>query len=153
MAKSSTGGKRPARKSSSQDREGDVISVTSSGDHNAVAAGRGAKASVLHQESGAGQAVFESWRKDMEQKIESAPHLQPADKADLKDSVAKISAEASKGAKADPGRLERLINTLSAMAPDIFDVAITTLTNPLQGIGLALKKIGDRAKLEAKSGA
>ena len=64
----------------------------------------------------------------------------------------KISAEAAKGARADPGRLERLINTLAAMAPDIFDVAVTTLTNPFAGIGLVLKKIGERAKLEAKPG-
>jgi hypothetical protein len=27
-------------------------------------------------------------------------------------------------------------------------VAVTTLANPLAGLGLALKKIGDRAKLE-----
>lgn len=152
-AKPSSGGKTPVRKSGSQDRKGDIISVTSSGDHNAIAAGRSSKASVVHQEAGKAGPVFESWRQDMEKKIDSAPDLQPADKADLKESVAKITEEASKGAKADPGRLERLINTLSAMGPDIFDVAVATLTNPLAGIGLVLKKIGERAKLEAKSGA
>lgn len=48
-------------------------------------------------------------------------------------------------------RLERLINTLVVMAPDIFEVATTTLTNPLGGIGLVLKKISNRVKLEQAS--
>jgi len=50
----------------------------------------------------------------------------------------------------DSGRLEKLINILSGIAPDVFEVAVTTLTNPLEGIGLALKKIGNRARLERK---
>jgi hypothetical protein len=56
----------------------------------------------------------------------------------------------AKGDQAEPSRLEKLINTLSVMAPDIFEVAVATLANPLAGIGLAVKKIGDKAKLEAE---
>jgi hypothetical protein len=88
------------------------------------------------------------WRALVESKIEAQPNLSAEDKKDLKDQVAKIQAEASKGAQADPSRLEKLINTLAVMAPDIFEVAVTTIANPLAGIGLALKKIGDKAKLE-----
>jgi hypothetical protein len=96
---------------------------------------------------GAAQALAQ-WRALVESKIEAQSNLSAADKKDLKDQVAKIQAEASKGAEADPSRLEKLINTLAVMAPDIFEVAVTTLANPLAGIGLALKKIGDKAKLE-----
>jgi hypothetical protein len=128
---------------------GDVINITSSGDHNAVAAGRGATASVTHIEAGSAAQVFETWRKEMDKKIDVVPNLQLPDKTDLKDATAKISVEAAKGPKADIDRLERLINTLNIMAPDIFEVAIATLVNPMAGIGLVLKKVGDRAKLEA----
>ncbi len=88
------------------------------------------------------------WRALVESKIEAQPTLSAEDKQDLKDQVAKIHAEASKGAQADPSRLEKLINTLAVMGPDIFEVAVTTIANPLAGVGLALKKIGDKAKLE-----
>ncbi len=88
------------------------------------------------------------WRAQVDSKIDAKPGLSGDDKKDLKDQVAKIEAEASKGAQADPSRLEKLINTLAVMAPDIFEVAVTTLANPLAGIGLALKKIGDKARLE-----
>lgn len=88
------------------------------------------------------------WRAQVESKIDAKPGLSGDDKNDLKDQVAKIEAEACKGTQADPSRLEKLINTLAVMAPDIFEVAVTTLANPLAGIGLVLKKIGDKAKLE-----
>ena len=52
-------------------------------------------------------------------------------------------------------RLEKLINplllggnTLAVIGPDVFEVVTATLANPLAGLGVALKKIGDRAKLE-----
>jgi hypothetical protein len=126
---------------------GDVITVDNRGDQSAIAAGRGAKA-VVSQKSSIPE--METWRKDMEKQIEAAKGLLPADKADLKENVAKIAEEVSKGKKADPGRLERLFNTLSGMAPDIFEVALVTLANPLAGLGLVAKKIGDRARVEAK---
>jgi hypothetical protein len=36
---------------------------------------------------------------------------------------------------------------MAAMAPDILEVAIATLVNPLAGIGLVAKKIGDKAQV------
>ncbi|MBI5030823.1 MAG: hypothetical protein HZB51_09870 [Chloroflexi bacterium] len=91
---------------------------------------------------------FLDWRAQMDKQIDAQTQLAPADKQDLKDTVAKIADEGAKGKQANPGRIEKLINTLAAMAPDIFEVATTTLANPLAGIGLTLKKIGDKAKLE-----
>jgi hypothetical protein len=35
------------------------------------------------------------------------------------------------------------------MAPDILDVVVATLVNPLAGLGVAAKKIADKAKEEA----
>lgn len=96
-------------------------------------------------------AVLAEWKTKMGARIDAQPALSPDDRSDLKEQVEKIQAEAAKGEQADPGRLERLINTLGVMASDIFDVAVATLVNPLGGIGLALKKIGDKAKLERQA--
>lgn len=86
-----------------------------------------------------------TWRQDMDARIEAQTHLSEDDKGDYKETVAKIEAEAAKAEQAKPDRLERLINTLAAMGSDIFEVAVTTLANPLSGIGLVLKKISDKA--------
>jgi hypothetical protein len=34
------------------------------------------------------------------------------------------------------------------MAPDLLDVVVVTLENPLAGLGVAVKKIADKAKQE-----
>jgi len=127
---------------------GDVITVGEVGAGAAVAAGRGAAASV--GESSELVAALAQWQAQMEAKIEKQPDLSTDDKKDLKDQVGKIQAEAAKGEQADVGRLERLVNTLGVMAPDIFEVAVATLANPIAGIGLVFKKVGDKAKLEQK---
>jgi hypothetical protein len=127
---------------------GDVITVNNRGSNNAIAAGRGAKA-VVSQAATASE--LKKWRKDMEKWIDAKKDLLPADKTDLKDNVAKVADEVSKGRQADSGRLERLLNVILSIAPDIFDVAIATLANPLAGLGLVAKKIGEKAKLERQT--
>ena len=129
---------------------GDRITVGDVSGGSAVAAGRGASASVSTY-TGSLLPDLKKWRTDMEAKIDAQPALSPAEKTDAKEQVAKIEAEASQAEKADPSRLEKLINTLAVMAPDIFEVAIATLANPLGGIGLVIKKIGDKAKLEREA--
>lgn len=94
------------------------------------------------------RASFTQWQAQTKEQIDAQPNLSSGVKEDLKDNVAKIQTEAMKGAQADTGRLEGLINTLAVMGPDIFDVAITTLGNPLAGIGLVVKKIADKARVE-----
>lgn len=88
------------------------------------------------------------WQAQMEAEIDAQPSLSADDKKGLKDTVERIHTEAAKGEQVDPGRLEKLINTLGVMGPDIFQVAIATLVNPLAGIGLVIEKVGDKAKLE-----
>ena len=124
---------------------GDKISVGNVGDGSAVAVGRGAAANVTNTTINI--TIWDVWRNQMMGRIESA-NMSADEKQDAKDNVAKIRQEAVKGDKADPKRLENLINTLAILGPDIFEVAVTTLSNPLAGIGLVLKKVADRAKLE-----
>jgi len=130
---------------------GDSQTMGDIGAGAAVAAGRGASAQVASSSDLA--ALLTQWRAQIEAKIDAQPDLSAEDKKDLKEQVVKIETEAAKGEQVEPSRLEKLINTLSVMGPDIFDVAVTTLANPLSGIGLVLKKIGDRAKLERQAAA
>jgi hypothetical protein len=103
--------------------------------------------------------LLADWQAEIESQIEARPDLPAEDKADLKDQVGKIAGQAAELETAPPGpaadaklsRLEKLINTLVVMAPDIFDVVVATLANPLAGIGLVLRKVGDRARLERQA--
>ena len=126
---------------------GDVITVNNQGNSNAIAAGRGAKASISHADESADMAA---WRKKMDKNIDALRNLLPEDKVDLKENIAKVAEEVSKGDDADLGLIERLLNMLGGMSADIFDVAVATLVNPLAGLGLVVKKVGDRAKLKTK---
>ena len=127
---------------------GDVIRIQDTGPGAAIAAGRNATASVITNES---IPSINTWVTQINKQIEALMGISQAEKEDLKQQIAKIGEEAQKGRNAELGRLEKLINTLSVMAPDIFDTIITTLASPLAGIGLIIKKIGDKAKLEKDS--
>ena len=122
--------------------------VTITGNENAVAT-QGGKASVTHRE-GNNSSDDRAWRKQIERKINSLKNLSEADKSFLNQKMEQIAQEVEKGQQADASSIERVLNTVSAMAPDIFDVVITTLGNPLAGIGLVIKKVGDRAQVGQK---
>lgn len=141
--KSTVANKKKIEKSS-----GDVISIQNVGPSAAVAAGRSAKASIVNNEP---LSSIIGWMAQINKKIDLLSNISQAEKEDLKQQVEKIGDEVQKGSKVELGRLEKLINTLSIIAPDIFDVVIATLTNPLAGIGLVIKKIGDKAKLESEN--
>lgn len=137
--------KRPRTKRS--DGGGDIITVTEIGAGSVIAAGRSAKAQLMQSPI---QEELERWRSSMETRIGRSPGLSKEEKGDAKEQLQKIVREASKGENADLNRLEKLINTLAVMSSDIFEVAIATLANPLLGVGLVLKKVGEKAKLEPK---
>jgi serine/threonine protein kinase len=126
----------------------DVTTITIKGNQNAVAT-QGGRASVIH--SGGTSSVFQAWNERMEREIERIEGLPEEDKALLIQNVEHIAREAERGEKADPKRIERLLNTLSVMAPDIFDVALTTLTDLFVGIRLVIKKVGDKASVMQKA--
>lgn len=96
-------------------------------------------------------AALSEWKREIETKIEALAELDADEKTEIRQKAEKIETELAKGPEADVGKLERLINTLSVMAPDILEVTAKILQNPLAGVGLVLKKIGDRAKLEREA--
>lgn len=123
---------------------GDTITIRGVGAGAAVAAGRNASASVT---SSSTNDVFEKWTAEINKKID-ALNVSQNEKGDLKRQIEEIEKEIRKGPQTEKSRLEKLINTLSVMSTDIFEVVVATLQNPLAGIGLVIKKIGEKIKLE-----
>ncbi len=76
----------------------------------------------------------------------------PADAQDqLKPIVEEVHATAIKIQQGDTspateGALETRLRNLLEMAPDIAEVFVATITNPVAGLALTFKKIVDRAK-------
>jgi len=82
--------------------------------------------------------------------IDSHANVSVADKNDLKAEVEEIQSTVTeavkKNEKIDESFLTRRFRSISKMAPDILDVVVATLGNPLAGLGVAVKKIADKAK-------
>ena len=82
--------------------------------------------------------------------IETNTKASPADKEDLKAEVEEIQLTvtdaAHKNEKVDESFLSRRFRNIARVAPDILDVVVATLGNPLAGFGVAVKKIAERAK-------
>lgn len=84
--------------------------------------------------------------------IEANKKVSPTIKEDLKAEVKEIQSTvteaAQKNEKVDEGFLSRRFRNIARMAPDVLDVVVATLGNPLAGLGVAVKKIAEKAKEE-----
>ncbi|MCB9079271.1 MAG: hypothetical protein H6631_16850 [Anaerolineaceae bacterium] len=121
---------------------GDIVGGNKITTH--ITAGAGSPVDVQAQLT----AALAQWRVELEAQIATLSNLDDDEKDELKEKADKVQQEAAKGEAANPGKLERLLNSMSAMAPDILEVTVTTLQNPFAGVGLVLKKISDRIKVE-----
>jgi cell division septum initiation protein DivIVA len=92
---------------------------------------------------------------DLYTRIETRPETPAADKEDLKAEVKEIQTTVTEAAQnneqVDEGFLSRRFRNIARMAPDVLDVVVATLANPLAGLGVAVKKIAEKAKEETKS--
>lgn len=59
------------------------------------------------------------------------------DKAMVQTAVQGLEAEASKGEEADESKVQKWVDFLGDMAPDIWEVAVDTFTNPVKGLSTA----------------
>jgi hypothetical protein len=82
--------------------------------------------------------------------IETNPKTPPASredlKAEVKDIQARVTDAVQKKEPVDEGFLARHFRNIARMAPDILDVVVATLGSPLAGLGVAAKKIAEKAK-------
>ncbi len=81
--------------------------------------------------------------------IEVHPTLPAEDKTDLKAEVKELETELQKGEQADATFLERRLRNIKRMAPDILDVIVATLANPLAGFSTIAAKVAGKMKASA----
>jgi hypothetical protein len=84
--------------------------------------------------------------------IETNSKPTPADKEDLKAEVEEIQSTVTeavqKNEKVNESFLSRRFRNIARVAPDMLDVVVATLADPLAGLGVAVKKIAEKAKEE-----
>lgn len=84
--------------------------------------------------------------------IEVNTKTPPDDKEDLKAEVeeiqSKVTEAVQKNEKVEESFLTRRFRNIARVAPDVLDVVVATLANPLAGLGVAVKKIAEKAKEE-----
>jgi hypothetical protein len=88
--------------------------------------------------------------------IDSRAETPSVDKEDLiaevKEFQSSVTEAAQKNEKVDEGFLSRRFRNIARMAPDVLDVVVKTMANPLLGIGEVANQIAERAKEETKNG-
>ena len=134
----------PKQKNSDKKASRDIVEINVKGNQNAVAA-YGGRATVSISQ--AVQDDWKGWREKIASEIKALKTLAAEDQTLLIQNVEQVVKEAEKGQEADASRIERLLNMITIMAPDILDVIFATIGNPLAGVGLVIKKIGDKVKV------
>lgn len=120
---------------------GDTINVGAvTGSGNVIAVGRGAQAYSV--QGGGLSEAFQAAR----HQITIRPETPAISKEELKQTVSWIEQETAQTATPNEGKLSRWVGTLVDSAPDVLDVIVTGLGNPLGGAAMALKKIIERVR-------
>lgn len=124
-----------------QRQYGDSIHVGDIKDSSNVAIGKGNRISVTHGISAEAIAkAFAPLLQAVQAKAESP------EKVIAQTAVQGLEAEASKGEEAQEGNVQKWIDILGNMAPDIWEVAVDTFTNPVKGLSTVFKKVAEKAK-------
>ena len=107
-----------------------------------------------HTASGLSAAEIKQLFDQIYSRIEMRANTSTADREDLKATVEEIqqtvTTAVQKNEQVDEGFLKRRFRNIARMAPDILDVVVAALANPLTGLGMAAKKIAEKAKEEMK---
>lgn len=135
--------KRPAKRASAGVSIGGSVD-TGGGD---IAGGDITKRDVIQSRGLQASEVRELFS-PIYQQIEHKESLPPEDREDLKVMVEEIETEAVKGEKADESLIGRHLRNIARMAPDILDVTLKTIANPVLGLAAMAQKIAARADVE-----
>jgi hypothetical protein len=68
---------------------------------------------------------------------------------DVKVEIQEVREELEKQDEADESFILRRLRNIGRMAPDILEVTLATITNPILGFGILAKKIAEKAKATA----
>jgi hypothetical protein len=125
---------------------GDKITVGDITGSSGIALSRGARATVTTGLSGSETArLFQA----IYAQIQARPADPSVETDEIQGKVQQIEQEAQAGMQANAGKLGRWLRELAGMAPDIFDVTVACLTNPVAGVAEAAKKVAAKAKADS----
>jgi hypothetical protein len=85
------------------------------------------------------------------QAVEAKRSTDPQTAEAAKEAVDVIKSENEKKDEANETSLKFSFRMLAQMAPDVFEVVVDTLMNPIAGISTVVRKIAERAKAERAS--
>jgi hypothetical protein len=127
---------------------GDVISISRIGAGSNIAAGKGASVKVTTT-SGDADKFHElaAWRKSIEKAIHDNVNLDRDEKEEVGEQIEKVERELIK-TDINTKKIEKILNILQVMSTDIYKIAIETITHPLASLGLRMKEMGDKVKIE-----
>lgn len=83
--------------------------------------------------------------------IQENASIPPDVKENLEKNVIQLEQEIIKGDQAEPSFIQKRMEAIQKMAPDIAEVVVATLQNPAAGIGLVVKKVIDKFNVEKKN--
>ena len=113
-----------------------------------IAIGHGASASVSQGLGGEELAkLFDA----VYRRIEQRPDDPEVDKEELAQTVGQVQQEVAKGEDANEHKLRRWLKTLAELAPDVFEVTLAAIANPVAGAALAVRRVAERLRSEAPS--
>ena len=138
-------------KRSSIDINGDIVGgdKINAGDISGTGINVGSGDQTIH--TGPSETEIANLFKPIYQQIESRPEDSDLDKEEMVETVKKIEHEVIKGKEANQNKLQRWLQTLGQMAPDILEVVTATLLNPAAGIAAVVRRVAAKAKEEASN--
>lgn len=114
-------------------------------------AGGDVKKGSVHQSHGLSTSEIRNLFLPIYQTIDQKKTLSPDDQDDLKLMVKEIEGEATKGRQANETLVGRHLRNIARMAPDILDVTLKTVANPILGLATVAQKISGKASNEQSS--
>lgn len=108
-----------------------------------VAAGRGARVEASQGMGGAElAAIFQA----VLDRVAERPPDPDVDREEIHDTVGKVRDEVAKGDEANVAKVERWLRQLMDLAPDVAEVALKGLANPVAGVAAAIVAIARRLR-------
>ncbi len=143
-----------SRKKTSRTTGGDIVGRDRNiraGDRSVVVGGNVSGSTIITGDSN--RISASSKFMTLYRQIDERADLPPADKSDLKSELQTFEDEDKKGPEANEGFLAQRLRNVKRIAPDIIDVVIATIGNPVAGFGVIAKKVAEKMKLESASAA
>jgi hypothetical protein len=145
----------PKKKRVSTSNKGTNVTIGDISDISGNVNVAGGNITTHHTVTGLSAAEIKQLFDGLYSQIDVHANTSPADKEDIKAEVKEIqstvTAAAQKNEKIDESFLSRRFRNIARMAPDLLDVVVAALGNPLAGLGVAAKKIAEKAKEETKN--